>query len=939
MPNEHLRPHPAEDSPPSSAESHGRYGSRIRLASRSPHPYLRRGNHKTFSKEAATPPPGTPNHEAFTTGKETEEGVEGRDFRKPKSSSQLIFSPSESGTEADDEGYSYIKALPAPPLKPRKGLRDSRGAGVNGIFSPPLTPSVIEEDSHRFTMDSTSSSKKSDKIRSSTDEEIRIARAKFLKRRRAELIRRASEVALLAVLGVLTIREKHVWEALREWHRAELLAHILIVTLLFLLYPVRLIAYAWKRTAPRIQFWRSIRVPATFDPAPLLYPVFLPVLVALSLLATFPKVTLPNIVLGLSAFPPQLIPGMCNSTYCTTHWFISLIPLIVSEHTDIPSKVRAAKPYMLKSPPPEGPQPEIIACLFALHQSLLPILHHLTTTSLLPAELHLLSISLINVLLFSEAPQAIILSCILWVGGLGLIVLTAPVLRWAVALARVPRWRMRRAGRVIQARQSFISSLNQALTRSRSLSQRAVQSDGDDDEEDDHAEVEKPSLSLETLKEELMGSLKPNFFPSTNPETMSAVDSTPKTSFSKANNVATNTRRRRYTLPTVPATNTASRDAPKQRTSRSRPSLGQAFLSFTPRQANLRKWVYAIYVYIVMALLIFGPIRSLILRYALNGHEPFGWAIGYLFGNIRDVRFQIVNWNLENWIPFPSLDKDADVLSVHSYRGRAETWRLAVYGEANTRLGIAAYCLVVLAVGMTIVLRLSAVVEVDTRRKVFHGMMVAMLLPTTFIDPTFIALALGLILSIFLILDLLRASQLPPLSKPLAYFLTPYVDGRDLRGPVVVSHIFLLIGCAVPLWLSLAGMPTSGNEPWANWEIPTRDVSMISGVVCVGMGDAAASLIGRRYGRRKWPWSGGKSLEGSAAFAIAVTVGLTAGKIWLWLGEWEESDGKSCSLVGTVVKAAVSGCAASFMEAVLTGGNDNVVVPVALWVVVRAVSV
>ena len=115
---------------------------------------------------------------------------------------------------------------------------------------------------------------------------------------------------------------------------------------------------------------------------------------------------------------------------------------------------------------------------------------------------------------------------------------------------------------------------------------------------------------------------------------------------------------------------------------------------------------------------------------------------------------------------------------------------------------LCAYWLAIIIVGLAIVFQLSAVYEVDTRRKVFHFMMVAMLLPATYVDPTFAALALSLMLAIFLLLDLFRASQLPPLSKSLAYFLTPYVDGRDLKGPVVISHIFLLIGCAIPLWLS-----------------------------------------------------------------------------------------------------------------------------------------
>jgi dolichol kinase len=668
-------------------------------------------------------------------------------------------------------------------------------------------------------------------------------------------------------------------------------------------------------------------------------------MVAISLLPAFPKATLPNLVLGLAALPFQVIPGSRNETLSMTHWLISVLPLFVSENTDIPSSLLAEKPYMIKSPPPEGLHPEIIASLFPLHQALLPLLHYLTTTSLLPAELHLLSISLINLFLFSESPQSVILCTIIWIGGLGLFVFTAPVLRWAVALARVPRWRLRRAGRIIQVRQSFIASLNLALTRNRSTNQQqqVVESDADDDDDDDGVEVmpEKRGLSLETLKEELLGSLQTKFLATGDAETMSAVEPRTKKSFpapEKANGTTGQSRRRRYTLPNVPGPKVASREPSKHRRTRSRASIEHTFLSFTPQQAFLRKWFYAGYVYMIMALLILGPIRSLICRNALNGHEPFGWALGYLFGNIRDARFFIFNWNLELWIPLPPLQDD-DYSKALNHLGRAERMRQLVLGEANTRLWIAAYCLVVLAIGMITVLRLSAVVEVDTRRKVFHGMMVAMLLPTTFFDPAFIALALSLILAIFLLLDLLRASQLPPLSKPLAYFLTPYVDGRDLRGPVVVSHIFLLIGCAVPLWLSLAGMTFFGEDPWKKWEVGSRDVSMIAGVVCVGMGDAAASLIGRRFGRRKWPWSGGKSLEGSAAFALAVTVGLTIGKIWLRLGQWDESDGRASSWLSTVTKAWVSACGASFMEAVLTGGNDNVVVPIGLWLLVRAVGV
>ena len=112
---------------------------------------------------------------------------------------------------------------------------------------------------------------------------------------------------------------------------------------------------------------------------------------------------------------------------------------------------------------------------------------------------------------------------------------------------------------------------------------------------------------------------------------------------------------------------------------------------------------------------------------------------------------------------------------------------------------------------------------------------------------------------------------------------------------------------------------------------------MVSGVVCVGMGDAAASLIGRRFGRRKWPWSGGKSFEGSLAFALAVVLGLSIARAWLLVGGWEGDSGDFWTL--TLGKAAVAAAGASFTEAVLTGGNDNVVVPVILWLLVRALKI
>ena len=723
---------------------------------------------------------------------------------------------------------------------------------------------------------------------------------------------------------------------------AELLTHTTIIVTLLGLYPLRLLYYSWGKHS-NLALHRRIHVPAAFDPATILYPPILPVLIAISLFASSPKPLLPNILLGLAALPARIIPFNPSPLgYSSLHWLISIMPLIAAENTDIPSRLTAQKPYKLKLPPPhQGLDPEMLVCLFPLHQALLPPLYYLTTTSLLPTELHLLSIGLINLVLFSDSPQAIILSILLWIGGLGVFVCCGKVLKWGVALARIPRWRLRRAGQVIRARQSFLEMLNKSLGSRRSRRGSAAKN-GDSDADDDDAAVfgdKTEGLQIDIPQRSTMSILSTG-----RAEPQSAAETTKKF-FDKISGKSEEAfgvgRTRRNTLPILTAENHASPHRYSHR-KRSR-SIAQSYLELTPAQATLRKWLYAGYFYLVVVVLILGPIRYGVSKYALYGHEPFGWAISYLFGNLPSLRWKVFEWNLDWWIALPLREMSDDMAAGAQNMALGERVGLVLLGEANTRLLLCIYCMGTIVAGLFAVFSLSAVVEVDTRRKVFHGTMVAMLLPTIYVDPCFVALALALVLAIFILLDLIRASQLPPLSKPIARFLTPYVDGRDLRGPVVVSHIFLLIGCAIPLWLSLAGVERSGGEPWREWGVKSRDISMVSGVVCVGMGDAAASLIGRRYGRRRWPWAGGKSLEGSLAFAVAVTVGLVFGKAWLYSG-WGSSQ-MVPKTVGswmteaamTVGKAGICAAGASLNEAVLTGGNDNVIVPVVLWVLVRGV--
>jgi hypothetical protein len=147
---------------------------------------------------------------------------DGRTRRKTASQS-----PSESGTEADDEGCSLVKALPAPPLRPHKGLRDSRALGTDKWASPLLTPTQIDDEGRKLSegyFTRTSETRRRGDVDRS-DDEARAARQKYLQRRRNELVRRTTETALLAGIAVLTVCGCDCWDKLLAWHRGQFASH------------------------------------------------------------------------------------------------------------------------------------------------------------------------------------------------------------------------------------------------------------------------------------------------------------------------------------------------------------------------------------------------------------------------------------------------------------------------------------------------------------------------------------------------------------------------------------------------------------------------------------------------------------------------------------------------------------------------------------------
>ncbi|XP_014670906.1 PREDICTED: dolichol kinase-like [Priapulus caudatus] len=139
-------------------------------------------------------------------------------------------------------------------------------------------------------------------------------------------------------------------------------------------------------------------------------------------------------------------------------------------------------------------------------------------------------------------------------------------------------------------------------------------------------------------------------------------------------------------------------------------------------------------------------------------------------------------------------------------------------------------------------------------RKYFHLCAIAIFLPGVCVDLQLTRLAAGIALFLFVGAECVRALCIPPVGEALRRSLDAFRDEKD--GAVVLSHIHLLVGCALPLFLSdhqVAGLCTP---------------ELVSGLLAVGVGDTVASVGGSKLGRMRWPGTS-KTVEGTTLAAVA----------------------------------------------------------------------
>ena len=194
-------------------------------------------------------------------------------------------------------------------------------------------------------------------------------------------------------------------------------------------------------------------------------------------------------------------------------------------------------------------------------------------------------------------------------------------------------------------------------------------------------------------------------------------------------------------------------------------------------------------------------------------------------------------------------------------------------------------------------------------RKFYHIITLVMFIPVIYARQEFIYVAFGAAFAGMVFAEGLRFGLIPPVGHVMDRFLRSFTDNRD-RGIVILSHIYLLLGCACTVWINRI-------HQIDNMVPSLSAIAPFAGVLILGGADSAASYVGINYGRHKWPGTS-KTIEGSVG-ALLCLLGMVYALLWLYGLQY------FTFWVGLRVTMA---CALSCLLEAFTDQNDNLVLPI-----------
>ena len=181
-------------------------------------------------------------------------------------------------------------------------------------------------------------------------------------------------------------------------------------------------------------------------------------------------------------------------------------------------------------------------------------------------------------------------------------------------------------------------------------------------------------------------------------------------------------------------------------------------------------------------------------------------------------------------------------------------------------------------------------------RKYFHFVAVVLFLPPTFYAPGMMVLSYAIAVALLILVESMRVALSwegrggsetrgdgPYVKTKEASTLTTnqffetFFDEKDqcaAEGSFAVTHLALIIGCAMPLWMYQVMVYGSASTLMTKQDSNNdRTDSLVPflGIIVLGIGDAAGALCGSMFGKIQWPTSK-RTVEGSIAMLSSMVV-------------------------------------------------------------------
>lgn len=192
-------------------------------------------------------------------------------------------------------------------------------------------------------------------------------------------------------------------------------------------------------------------------------------------------------------------------------------------------------------------------------------------------------------------------------------------------------------------------------------------------------------------------------------------------------------------------------------------------------------------------------------------------------------------------------------------------------------------------------------------RKGYHLLLLAIFLPVLLVDHDMLCVSASIAFAAMIFLETIRCSGLLPskASTVVQSFMESFTDERD-SGPICTTHISLLLGASAPLWISMSPRPGLINRQLA-----------LSGLVCLGVGDTAASVVGILWPGEKLRLfsDSNKTLQGAIAGLVSMLL------FWFCAGISNPLH------VAALLPVALTTFGSSLLEA-STHQIDNLVLPI-----------